>query len=73
MATAKYGKSTVFAVVDPWLYDEYTDGRKLPQTYDNFVAGKELVRRLLQQVAEEGHSYPPPQLWRGSKDCVIGK
>jgi hypothetical protein len=58
MATAKYGKGTVFAVVDPWLYNEYTDGRKLPQTYDNFAAGEELVRWLLQQVAEEGHSDP---------------
>ncbi len=58
MATAKYGKGTVFAMVDPWLYNEYTDGRKLPQTYDNFAAGEELVRWLLQQVPEEGHSYP---------------
>ena len=30
MATAKYGKGTVFAMTDPWLYNEYTDGRKLP-------------------------------------------
>jgi unsaturated rhamnogalacturonyl hydrolase len=57
MATAKYGKGTVFAVVDPWLYNEYTDGRKLPQTYDNFAAGEELVLWLLQQIPEEGHSY----------------
>jgi unsaturated rhamnogalacturonyl hydrolase len=25
MATAKYGKGTVLAVVDPWLYNEYID------------------------------------------------
>ncbi len=25
MATAKYGKGTVYAMVDPWLYNEYTD------------------------------------------------
>ena len=30
MAVAKFGKGTVFAVGDPWLYNEYTDGRKLP-------------------------------------------
>ena len=30
MATAKYGKGTVVAMIDPWLYNEYTDGRKLP-------------------------------------------
>jgi unsaturated rhamnogalacturonyl hydrolase len=49
MATAKYGKGTVFATVDPWLYNEYTDGRKLPAEYDNFAAGKELVRWILAQ------------------------
>jgi len=50
MATAKYGKGTVFATVDPWLYNEYTDGRKLPGAYDNYAAGKELVRWILAQV-----------------------
>jgi unsaturated rhamnogalacturonyl hydrolase len=55
MATAKYGKGTVFATVDPWLYNEYTDGRRLPAEYDNFAAGKELVRWILQQVPR-GHA-----------------
>jgi unsaturated rhamnogalacturonyl hydrolase len=50
MATAKYGKGTVYAMVDPWLYNEYTDGRKLPAAYDNFAAGNELVRWVLEQV-----------------------
>ena len=50
MAVAKYGKGTVFAVVDPWLYNEYTDGRKLPAEYDNYAAGKELVRWVLAQI-----------------------
>jgi unsaturated rhamnogalacturonyl hydrolase len=50
MATAKLGKGTVYAMVDPWLYNEYTDGRKLPATYDNFAAGNELVRWILEQV-----------------------
>jgi unsaturated rhamnogalacturonyl hydrolase len=50
MATAKYGKGTVFATVDPWLYNEYTDGRKLPAEYDNYAAGKDLARWLLAQV-----------------------
>jgi unsaturated rhamnogalacturonyl hydrolase len=50
MAEAKYGKGTVYAVVDPWLYNEYTDGRKLPALYDNYAAGKELVRWILEQV-----------------------
>jgi len=50
MAEAQYGKGTVFATVDPWLYNEYTDGRKLPAEYDNFAAGKELVRWILGQI-----------------------
>jgi unsaturated rhamnogalacturonyl hydrolase len=50
MAVARYGKGTVFAVVDPWLYNEYTDGRKLPSTYDNYAASKELVRWILGQI-----------------------
>jgi unsaturated rhamnogalacturonyl hydrolase len=50
MATAKYGRGAVFAMVDPWLYNEYTDGRKLPAEYDNFAAGKEFVRWVLEQL-----------------------
>ena len=50
MATAKYGKGMVLATVDPWLYNEYTDGRKLPPSYDNYGAAEELVRWILQQV-----------------------
>jgi unsaturated rhamnogalacturonyl hydrolase len=53
MATAKYGKGTVFATVDPWLYNEYTDGRKLPSTYDNYAAGRELVQWILEQVPHQ--------------------
>jgi unsaturated rhamnogalacturonyl hydrolase len=50
MATTKYGKGTVIAMTDPWLYNEYTDGRKLPALYDNYAAGKEFVRWILEQV-----------------------
>lgn len=50
MATVKHGKGTVFAVADPWLYNEYTNGKNLPPEYDNLAAGKELVRWMLRQV-----------------------
>jgi unsaturated rhamnogalacturonyl hydrolase len=52
MAMAKYGRGTVFAAVDPWLYNEYTDGRRNPEVYgqfDNFAGGTEVVRWLLEQ------------------------
>ena len=50
MATAKYGHGTVIAMTDPWLYNEYTDGRKLPAKYDNYAAGKEFARWIIEQV-----------------------
>jgi unsaturated rhamnogalacturonyl hydrolase len=50
MAVAKVGKGTVYAVVDPWLYDEYTDGRKIGMEYENNAAAKELIRWLIQQI-----------------------
>lgn len=53
MAEAKYGKGVVIAFVDPWLYNEYTDGRKLPPPYDNFASGKEYVRWLLEQLPQK--------------------
>ncbi|WP_353135281.1 glycoside hydrolase family 88 protein [Pseudopedobacter sp.] len=47
IAATKYGKGTVFAVGDPWLYNEYIDGRKLPASFDNFKASEELAEWLL--------------------------
>ncbi|GGH19574.1 glycoside hydrolase family 88 protein [Sphingobacterium alkalisoli] len=47
IAISTYGKGKVFAVGDPWLYNEYTDGRKLPKEFENFKAAKELAKWLL--------------------------
>jgi len=49
LAVAKYGKGVVFAVGDPWLYNEYTDGRKLPADFENGKAAYELAKWLLLQ------------------------
>jgi unsaturated rhamnogalacturonyl hydrolase len=44
MAVAKYGKGSVFAVVDPWVYNEYVDRRnRLPVEYDGFAAAIDLA------------------------------
>ncbi|HEX6497005.1 MAG TPA: DUF4350 domain-containing protein [Acidobacteriaceae bacterium] len=59
MAAAKYGKGTVVAVVDPWLYNEYTDPRKALPKQDNFAAGKEFVNWILKQVPTDKHSVQP--------------
>jgi unsaturated rhamnogalacturonyl hydrolase len=47
IATANFGKGKVLAVGDPWLYNEYVDGRKLPAEYENYKAAEDLVKWLL--------------------------
>jgi len=49
IATAKFGKGIVFAVGDPWLYNEYVDGRKPPSEYENYKAAEDLVKWLLKK------------------------
>jgi len=46
-AIAKYGKGKVIAIGDPWLYNEYVDGRKLPKSFQNFEAMQQLVNWTL--------------------------
>lgn len=47
MAVSKYGKGWVAAIGDPWLYNEYVDGRKLPKQFQNHEAAQELITWLL--------------------------
>ncbi len=49
IATARYGRGFVFAVGDPWFYDEYMDARRLPADYDNQRAARNLFPWLLGQ------------------------
>jgi len=49
MAVAKYGKGTVFALGDPWVYNEYTNG-KLPAGFENRAAAEEFVRWAIAQT-----------------------
>ena len=50
IAVSKVGKGTVFAVGDPWVYNEYVDGRKLPAEYENNKAANDLVVWLMAQT-----------------------
>ena len=51
MAVSKVGKGTVFAVVDPWVYNEYVDRRnKLPLDYDGFDAAIDLAGWAVRQA-----------------------
>ncbi len=61
MAMAKYGKGTVVAIVDPWLYNEYTDHRKVLPQQDNYAAGKEFVSWLLKQSQRDGQRGVPTE------------
>ena len=47
IASAKYGKGTVIAIADPWLYDEYVNGR-LPKEmgFENDKAAADVVAWL---------------------------
>jgi unsaturated rhamnogalacturonyl hydrolase len=47
IAIANIGKGKVITVGDPWLYNEYVDGRKLPAEYENYKAAEDLVKWLL--------------------------
>jgi unsaturated rhamnogalacturonyl hydrolase len=49
IATAKYGKGTVIAIGDPWLYNEYTNGR-LSNDFENDKAANDLAAWLIRQV-----------------------
>ncbi|MDP4227674.1 MAG: hypothetical protein Q8907_16470 [Bacteroidota bacterium] len=48
MAVSKYGKGMVFAVGDPWIYNEYIDHDRLPKDFDNRKAAENLTTFLLQ-------------------------
>jgi unsaturated rhamnogalacturonyl hydrolase len=51
IAVARYGKGMVFAVVDPWVYNEYTDRRNhFPVEYDTFAAAIDLAGWAVRQA-----------------------
>ena len=50
IAATSFGKGTVFAIGDPWLYNEYVDGRKLPEDFQNFKAAEELTTWLISKI-----------------------
>lgn len=50
MATSRYGKGLVFAVGDPWIYNEYIVNDRLSSEYQNESGAADLVNWLLRQV-----------------------
>jgi rhamnogalacturonyl hydrolase YesR/lysophospholipase L1-like esterase len=51
IAYSRVGRGQVLAVGDPWFYNEYMDGHRLPEGYDNAVAAGNLFRWLLSNSA----------------------
>ena len=47
MAGSNYGKGFVFAVGDPWLYNEYFSNKYLPVDVQNYKAGRNLFHWLM--------------------------
>lgn len=50
MASAKYGKGTVFAIGDPWIYNEYIVNYRLNDTFQNGIAAVEFTDWLIAQI-----------------------
>ncbi len=46
MAESVSGKGRVFALGDPWLYNEYIDNRRVPKGYENYSAAESFVQWL---------------------------
>lgn len=49
MAVARYGEGAVFALGDPWIYNEYIGHRRLPAQFENDKAAADWVKWLLKQ------------------------
>ncbi len=71
MATAIYGKGRVFALGDPWLYNEYVDGRKIPAEFDNFHAARDLATWLLHPVVVPTGNQEAAQVARAVEDLRL--
>ena len=50
IAENHFGKGYVFAIGDPWIYNEYIDHALLPESFENLKAAKNLTDLLLEKV-----------------------
>jgi len=57
IAVAHVGKGSVLAVVDPWFYNEYADGRKMRQ-YDGLEAAEDVAAWALKQSSQAAPAKP---------------
>jgi hypothetical protein len=50
IAESTFGKGYVFAIGDPWIYNEYIDHDRLPESFENRKAAENLTGLLLGKV-----------------------
>jgi hypothetical protein len=50
IAENRYGKGYVFAIGDPWIYNEYIDHDRLPESFENHKAAENLTDLLIGYV-----------------------
>jgi hypothetical protein len=50
IAESSFGKGYVFAIGDPWIYNEYIDHDRLPESFQNRKAAENLTEWLLSKV-----------------------
>jgi unsaturated rhamnogalacturonyl hydrolase len=55
MAESHVGKGYVFAVTDPWIYNEYIGHRNLPESFENHQAADNFSAYLI-TLSKKGRS-----------------
>jgi hypothetical protein len=53
IAENSFGKGYVFAIGDPWIYNEYIDHDRLPESFDNRKAAENLTDLLLNHISKK--------------------
>jgi len=53
IAENKFGKGYVFAIGDPWIYNEYMDHDRLPESFENRKAAENLTDLLLNYAKKD--------------------
>jgi len=53
IAENKFGKGYVFAIGDPWIYNEYMDHDRLPESFENRKAAENLTDLLLGYIKKK--------------------
>jgi hypothetical protein len=53
MAENNFGKGYVFAIGDPWIYNEYIDHDRLPESFENRKAAENLCDLLLSNMKKK--------------------